>query len=241
MLFWMVIVAISLIGAHEYLRMAVPLETSDTDKILLAASLSLPVVLTAIWWEDGLNGGLFLSFFLSFCYILFYYSRLTDTFSVLSRLLFGAFYVGFLCGHLVLLRLLPEGNLWLIILTAITAGSDTGAYFIGKKWGRRKLCRNVSPNKTIEGALGGVGTGVGAAVVFSLILLDDANWIILVPMAVLLTGIGILGDLCESIIKRGTNAKDSGRILLGHGGILDRMDSLFLAAPLLYYLLIFTV
>ena len=241
LLFWMVVVIISLIGSYEYLRMALPKETGDIDKVLLAASLSLPVIFTGIWWEDGLGGGLFFSVFLSICYILFHYSRFTDSFSVLCRLLSGGVYVGFLGAHLVLLWLFPEGNLWLVILTAITAGSDTGAYVVGKKFGRRKLCANVSPNKTVEGALGGVCGSIAAAVIFSLILLDDVNWLVLVSMAILLTGVGIIGDLSESVIKRGTGTKDSGKILLGHGGVLDRVDSLFLAAPLLYYLLIFMV
>ncbi len=240
-LFWMVVVSISLIGSYEYLRMALPEETGDADKILHAASLSLPVIFTGIWWEDGPGGGLFFSAFLSICYILFHYARFSDCFSVLCRLLAGGVYVGFLGAHLVLLWLVPEGNLWLVILTAITAGSDTGAYVIGKKFGRRKLCKNVSPNKTIEGALGGVCGSVAAAVIFSLILLDNVNWIVLISMAILLTGVGIIGDLAESVIKRGTGTKDSGKILLGHGGVLDRVDSLFLAAPLLYYLLIFMV
>ncbi|MBM9605400.1 phosphatidate cytidylyltransferase [Desulfopila inferna] len=238
--FWLVVVIIALIGAHEYLKMALPSDTGNPELLMLSTSLALPVILSGLWHEAGLCGGLFFSVFLSICYILTNYTRLADSFGVLSRLVFGAVYVGFFAAHLVLLWLVPEGNYWLIILVAITAGSDSGAYYSGRTWGRHKLCRNVSPNKTIEGAIGGVISGLVIAVIFAVFLLDNINWVVLVPMAILLTGVGIAGDLSESIIKRGTDTKDSGKILLGHGGILDRIDSLLLSAPVLYYLLIFT-
>ena len=220
--------------------MVLPFDTGKGDMLLLAASIALPVLLAGLWHESGLGGGLFFSFFLSLCFVLIHYSQLQDCLSVLCRLVFGAVYIGFLLAHLVLIWQLPEGNQWLVILTAITAGSDSGAYYCGKTFGKHKLCPAVSPNKTVEGALGGLVCGIFAAVVFAAILLDSVNWGVLVVVAILLTGVGILGDLCESIIKRGTNTKDSGTILLGHGGILDRVDSLLLAAPVLYYLHIFT-
>ena len=217
--------------------MALQKEVGFGDTAILTSILALPVVMTGLLQNSGLSAGVFLSIFLSICYILANYKKLTDSYSFLCRLVFGIAYISFLISHLILLWHLPEGNLWLIILVAITAGSDSGAYYCGKQFGSNKLCRHVSPNKTIEGAVGGLFCGVAVAVVFAWILLDDVNWVVLVPMAILLTGVGIVGDLCESIVKRGTNTKDSGRILLGHGGILDRIDSMILAAPLLYYLL----
>lgn len=239
-LFWLVVIVISLVAASEYLKMALSDQTPDADILLLAVFLSLPVLLTGLWHEDGLSGGLFISVFFLVCYILFHYSRLADCLKVLSRLVFGAVYVGFFAGHLVLLHLLPEGNHWLIILVAITAGSDSGAYYSGRMFGRHKLCPNVSPNKTVEGAIGGMLSGLVIAAVAALLLLESINWLVLLPVSVILVGVGIIGDLCESVVKRGTDTKDSGKILLGHGGILDRVDSLLLAAPFLYYLRIFT-
>ncbi len=238
--FWLTVVTISLIGAYEFLKMVLPSETGELDFFLLTVFMSLPAIFTGLWHEDGLGGGLFLSVFLLACYILFNYSKLTDSFKILSRLVFGAVYVGFFSAHLVLLHLLPEGNIWLVILVAITAGSDSGAYYSGKMFGKHKLCKNVSPNKTIEGAIGGMFSGLAIAVIFAFLLLDSINWLVLVPVSLILVVVGIIGDLCESIVKRGTGTKDSGTILLGHGGILDRIDSLILAAPFLYYLRIFT-
>ncbi len=238
--FYLVITMLSLIASNEYLRMALPQEKESGSWFMHTVSLSLPVILAGQWYESGLSGGLLLSVFLTICFVLLNYSRLNDCFAVLSRLVFGAVYVGFLTAHLLLLWHLPEGNYWLIILVGITAGSDTGAYFSGKKFGRRKLSKHISPNKTIEGAIGGIICGVIIAIILALTLLDSVNWLVLIPMSILLTVIGIVGDLCESVVKRGTDTKDSGKILLGHGGVLDRIDSLILAAPLLYYLLVFS-
>ncbi|MEJ2056339.1 MAG: CDP-archaeol synthase, partial [Desulfofustis sp.] len=129
---------------------------------------------------------------------------------------------------------------WLIILTAVTAGSDTGAYLVGSKFGRRKLCPSISPNKTVEGALGGIAGGVIAAVVlFFLFSIEAALWFVTL-LAFGLALVGMLGDLIESVIKRGFRVKDSGSLLRGHGGVLDRIDSLLLAGPVLYYILIFS-
>lgn len=239
-LFWSVVYIVAFLGASEYLKMVLPEDAGNSEHTLLTIILSLPVLLVGIWHESGISGGLFLSFFSIIIYTLTCYSRLADPLALLSRLSLGAVYVGFLVAHLILIWTLPEGNYWLIILVAITAGSDSGAYYTGKNFGRRKLCESVSPNKTVEGALGGIACGLVVAIVFSFLLLGAVKWLVIVPIAIVLTVVGIIGDLCESVIKRGTNTKDSGRILLGHGGILDRVDSMILAAPLLYYLHVFT-
>lgn len=239
--FWLVVCCFTFLGSYEYLRMVLPESTTGVDVTTLAVTLSLPALLTGPWHEAGLSGGLFIAAFLSISYVLIHFSKLDDSLTVLTRLVFGTVFVGFFSGHLVLIHLLPEGNYWLVILVAITAGSDSGAYYCGRRWGKRKLCRHVSPNKTVEGALGGLACGIIIALVFALILLEGVNWLALLPTALIVTGAGIIGDLTESMVKRGTGTKDSGKILLGHGGILDRIDSLLLAAPLLYYLYIFTL
>lgn len=234
--FWLVMVVVALVGAHEYVRMTIPRLSGDIDFAILSLFLVLPVIFSGIWHEDGVNSGLFFGVMLSMIYVLLHYSSFQDSFSIMGRLVFGTVYVGFCMSHLVLLWLLPEGNLWLVILVAITAGSDSGAYYVGKKFGRHKLCPSVSPKKTVEGAFGGLFFGGLAATLCAIVLIREINWMVLLPMAMILTGVGIIGDLCESIVKRGTDTKDSGTLLLGHGGILDRIDSLLLAAPFLYYM-----
>jgi phosphatidate cytidylyltransferase len=238
--FWIAVVIISLLAGHEYLKMIMPRDVVAGDMTLLTVLVTFPVVTTGLWLESGLGAGLFFSIFLSVCYILANYSKQNDSLDMLGRQVFGTVYVGFLLAHLLLIWHLPEGNMWLIILVAVTAGSDSGAYYCGRLFGKNKLCRYISPNKTIEGALGGLFCGVSVALIIAWIFLGTVNWLVLIPVAVLLTGVGIIGDLCESVIKRGTNTKDSGTILFGHGGILDRIDSMILSAPFLFYLLMLT-
>jgi len=239
-LFWLAVIVMVVIAANEYLKMALPDTTTDIDCLFFSFLLALPAIFAGLWQEDGLGGGLFFAVFLSICYVLFNYAKLENSLQFLNRLIFGAVYIGFFAAHLVLLHLQPEGNIWLIILVGITAGSDSGAYYCGKKFGKHKLSSHVSPNKTVEGAAGGVICAFLVAVLLASLLLDQVNWGVLMAASLALVSVGIVGDLCESMIKRGTDTKDSGRILLGHGGLLDRIDSLLLAAPFLYYLRIFT-
>ncbi len=153
---------------------------------------------------------------------------------------FGLVYLGVLGAHICLLRALPEGGCWILVATAVTAGSDTGAYFIGRKFGSRRLCPTISPNKTVEGAVGGICIAIVAALFAGYMLLQKPHAFFLVVAATLLSLFGIVGDLTESVIKRGAGVKDSGHCLAGHGGILDRIDSLLFVVPSLYYLLVFS-
>lgn len=241
-LFCLVIIPIVLVAANEYVKMADTRTTTLVERWLLNVFLVAPVVVTCLSPKVSiLLPTLLGSFFALTCYFLYRYKNITDSYNLFCRLVFGEFYIGLLGAHVVLLRFVPDGGSWLIIASAITACSDTGAYFIGKAIGNRKLCPNISPNKTIEGAAGGVLCGLLGAVFFALLLLPSFSWFFLIGAAIFLAGVGIAGDLTESIIKRGTDTKDSGSCLAGHGGILDRVDSLLFVCPILYYLLVFLV
>jgi phosphatidate cytidylyltransferase len=238
-LFWGIIVAVACIGGLEYVKMSARGKPESFQKLILTGIYALPVF--ASGFKIGAGAGLFISFFLLACYILFHFRFVDNSYEDLCRHALGVFYIGFLTSHLVLIHQLPDGAAWLVILSAITAGSDSGAYYCGRAFGRTKLSPNISPKKTVEGVMGGLAAGIALAAFFAWLLLPAVNWLFLLPGAALLTIAGILGDLTESVIKRGTNTKDSGTILAGHGGILDRMDSLLFAGPLLYYLLVFAV
>ena len=241
-MFNLVILAIILIGANEYIRMALDSIISPVDRYILDCIIGLPAVVACFLpVQSSLLPAFLLSFAFAVCYFLYRYRLLEDCYSIMSRVVMGVFYVGILGAHLILLRALPEGASWILIASAITASSDSGAYFAGKRFGKNKLCPNISPNKTVEGAIGGLFCAILASVGFAILLLPSFNYLPLITITVLLTGFGIAGDLTESIIKRGTGTKDSGRCLAGHGGILDRVDSLLFVAPVLYYFLIFSV
>ncbi len=235
--FFLVVALLIWIGAQEYARMAFP-EKMLSFRIFLALLVLLPALSVACLPFLGISFGLLLAILLLTCYILYHYSHLQEPLHFFSAAFFGVTYVGFLAAHLLLLYQLPDGNSWILVLTAITAGSDSGAYYCGRRFGRHKLCPLISPNKTVEGAIGGLVAAVVAAVVMAMLLRLQVSWFFLVPAAILLTGVGVVGDLTESIVKRATGTKDSGTLLGGHGGVLDRVDSLLFAAPVLYYLLL---
>jgi phosphatidate cytidylyltransferase len=149
--------------------------------------------------------------------------------------LFGMLYVGLTLSSLVLTRTFPAGEWFILFVALVTWAGDTGAYYSGRLWGRHPLAPTVSPKKTIEGLLGGIVLAIVAALLAQASFLPQLRLQDALILGVLLTGTGLLGDLCESAIKRSVGVKDSGGILPGHGGMLDRLDSLLFAAPTFYY------
>jgi phosphatidate cytidylyltransferase len=241
-LFCLIIVLVVLIAADEYVKMADSRAMTLPERWFLNIILAAPVIITClIPRASALPPAILGSFLVLTCYFLYRYHDIVDSYNLFCRLLFGLFYVGVLGSHIVLLRFIDDGGSWLIIASAITACSDSGAYFVGKAIGKRKLCPNISPNKTVEGAVGVILCGLLGAVCVAVVLLPAFNWFFLIGAAVFLGAVGIAGDLTESIIKRGTATKDSGSCLAGHGGILDRVDSLLFVCPIFYYLIVLPV
>ena len=148
----------------------------------------------------------------------------------------GVTYLGFLLPHVVLLReSSPDGWRWLLFAIFVTMGSDTGGYFGGRLWGRRKLLPGVSPAKTIEGAVSSVLGAAVVAVLCGLFVIPPLGGIEAIGLAAIVSVLAQLGDLGESALKRAFGVKDSGWIIPGHGGILDRLDSLLLPFVFLYH------
>ena len=159
-------------------------------------------------------------------------------------LLAGPLYVGFLLSHALLLREVGQaadgtgdtGRLWLLLAVLVTFATDTGAFLVGRTVGRRRMAPRISPAKTWEGAVGGFVAAVAASVVLGLLFgLDVPRW----QAAAIGATVGIAaqcGDLLESALKRMSNVKDAGSIIPGHGGILDRLDSILFSLPAVYYL-----
>ena len=148
--------------------------------------------------------------------------------------LLGVHYVALLLTPLALLKRLPQGSDWIFLVLTITWLSDTGAYFSGRALGRHKLYPAISPGKSIEGAIGGLCSSVGAAVLAHLWYMPQLGWRDAVLIAVIGGALGQAGDLVESMVKRGYGVKDSGWIIPGHGGLLDRIDALLFSAPFVY-------
>jgi phosphatidate cytidylyltransferase len=152
--------------------------------------------------------------------------------------LLGALYLGALGGTIAGLRLLhpaSQGAWRVTLLLVVVIFSDTLAFFVGHAFGRRRLAPTVSPGKSVEGALGGVLGGVLGALAVRHVGLPALPLVHAVGLGVFVAVLGIVGDLDESLLKRWAGVKDSGRLLPGHGGMLDRLDSLLFGAPVLYY------
>jgi len=154
----------------------------------------------------------------------------------LGWLCLGLFYLPLLLGHLVLLRQHPDGREWIFLTLLVIMGCDSFAYFVGSRFGKRKLYPAVSPNKSVEGGIGGVLGSILAVLISRAVFLPEIGLIAGVGIGLLVGVVGQLGDLFESLLKRTCGVKDSGRMIPGHGGLLDRLDSLLFAFPFVYYI-----
>lgn len=235
LLFWLVISIISLIGANEYYSICLKKDGLFL-RIPLIASALLPILATYYKRPDLVFALLIFSLVANACITVFNAAKLHSPFDILVKANFGSLYLGLFTSCLVLFMAWPDGAAWLLFLTTITAASDTGAYFIGKSVGKNKLCPSISPGKTIEGFIGGMICGTLCSLLVATAVFDSVNPVALTLCAMLLSALGVVGDLVESLLKRSMNVKDSGSILPGHGGVLDRVDSLLLTAPVLYFL-----
>jgi phosphatidate cytidylyltransferase len=161
--------------------------------------------------------------------------ELTLAIQRVGLLILGVLYVGFFIPHVALLREQPDGWRWVLFTVYTAMGSDSGAYFAGRAWGRHKLLPAVSPSKTVEGAVGGLAGAVIVAFCCRAVFLPVLGRHETVGVALAIAVLAALGDLCESALKRAFGAKDSGWIIPGHGGILDRLDSLLFPFVFAYY------
>jgi phosphatidate cytidylyltransferase len=161
-----------------------------------------------------------------------------DTVSV-SKLVFGFIYIPFMLSHFILLRHSNDGMMWIFFILVLAFSGDIAAFYVGRSVGKSKLMALVSPGKTVEGTAGLLIGSVIGCVLFQQFFLPRLP--VIHAAALGLSGgiMGQLGDLCESVIKRASGVKDSGSLVLGHGGLLDRLDCLIFIAPYVYYYRIF--
>ena len=161
-----------------------------------------------------------------------------ESVSAAAATLLGAVYVGGLGGTIAALRLAasPREGAWqVVLLLVVIVFSDSLAFFVGNAIGRRRLAPAVSPGKSVEGAIGGLVGGVAGAFAVRALGLPELPALHALVLGLLVAALGIVGDLDESLMKRWAGVKDSGSLFPGHGGMLDRLDSLLFGAPVLYY------
>ena len=236
--FHIVLALISLAGLLELFRLhehRAPLIIQGITYIV-SSLLFLTILLGRIhYWPLVVVGWTFLPMIAG----LFLYSKPEALVtSVLAKSVFGPCYISLPLGMLALIDRYPRGNLWVLFLFVVVFAGDTGAFYLGRLLGKHKLSQTISPGKTWEGAIGGgLSTLFAGLWFFHLTRLDSVR----VATVLLLLGVTVaaqLGDLAESMLKRSHGKKDSGSVLPGHGGVLDRIDGLLFAIPILYVYLI---
>ncbi len=253
------VIAIILLGKREFYRL---IEDKGAQPLVswgLAAGAALPVV---AYLGNEYHATMLMTFaLLGVMVAQLRKAQITEALSSISGTFFGVFYVGWLLSHAVLLRgfydkvgagtsqqlgMVPEvGIFFMIFALAALVGCDAGAYFAGRAYGKRKLAPRISPGKSVEGAIGGILAGTvsgllmkGGFDTFWPDLSQAFSWGAAVSFGVVLSLVGIIGDLIESLLKRDAAVKDTGALLPGTGGILDRIDSPLLGIPVMYYMLL---
>ena len=235
--FTVLIYAIAAVGLYEILKMKglSLFSFSGIISLLLLFLLLFPSAYT----ENivNLTGHTKLEWVFVAVFLLLIFTVLTKnsfTFEDASFVLVSTLYVGI--GFYYFIETRESGLAYLIFALLIVWTTDSGAYFTGRKIGKRKLWPEISPNKTVEGFVGGILWAIITALIIQWINPLTSSYIVLIGITIVASIFGQLGDLVESGIKRHFNVKDSGKLLPGHGGILDRFDSLLFVLPLLHFL-----
>jgi phosphatidate cytidylyltransferase len=239
-LFSLLIMAVTLIGIAEYNRMSFGTGCGCEKSQTIGGALL--VLLAAAAGDVAL-----LAAFLTFAVLAVLMLNLLRTdeggpeMTVVGKLILGILYIPLLMSHFILLRQTPDGVRWIFFILVLAFVGDIAAYYVGRGMGKRKLLPRVSPGKTVEGTIGLFAGSVAGVLIFSHFFLPALG----IGHAALMGFVGgiagQLGDLSESALKRSAGVKDSGTILPGHGGILDRLDCLMFIAPFVYFYRVFIV
>ena len=234
-LFNLLVVAVAGMALHEFYRMTLP--ENRRPEALLATLLGTLFAVALCWQAAEMPllalSGAFLTLALVF---LLRHQEIAVVAGQLGCVSLGLLYIPLPLSYLARLHALDDGKAWVFLVLAIVMLGDSAAYFVGRACGRHKLYESVSPNKTIEGALGGLAGSLAGALLFAWLFLPHLTVLSVIGVTLLVGVVAQLGDLFESLLKRGCGVKDSGTMIPGHGGLLDRLDSLLFAFPVAFYL-----
>lgn len=225
--------ALVVLGQREYFQMVREKGFLPAEAICLGLTILL-LVIQQVYPESGSVAFVLAGTILC---ISFLFRSGTATIADMATSLLGLFYTGFLPTYLLRLRALDQGVFFLLLTFGCIWASDIGAFFFGKMFGRTRLSPQISPRKTVEGAVFGTGASIAVGLAGAF-LMHWYLWPLTGALFGLLVGLtGLLGDLTESLMKRDAGLKDSGNLIPGHGGIMDRADSYIFTAPVAYYFL----
>jgi len=236
--FTALVLAAALVGQYEFYRMA---RTRGYQPLSLVGMALGAFVLLSFYRPLHPHLGTFFPVAVSMLVImivrLFSARPVDGAMEDVASTFLGVFYVAMLFAFQVAIRTGPDGKQWLVFMYFIIWATDIGAYSIGRPFGKHRLYEKVSPKKSMEGLAGALAASAGMALLCRVWFMPPISMPEAVIIALALAVIGTIGDLVESLLKRSAGVKDSGGLIPGHGGILDRMDSMLFAAPVLYYYL----
>ncbi len=233
-LFFLVIQAFNLLGLNEFLAMAEKKNLPINRPLALVFGALVPFAIVHSTEAFLIAAMMLILFVVSFDRKLRDYALLSTAVTLL-----GIIYIPFLFSYMLKIRVLDYGAQWILYTLLMVKGGDAGAYFVGKKFGKRKLIEHVSPNKSVEGAIGGFATGLLLSLL-SKTFLPEVPLGHLFILGAFVAIISQLGDLAESVMKRDVGVKDSGQVP-GLGGIMDVLDSLIFTVPFVYYYVTFII
>ncbi|MBN2397448.1 MAG: phosphatidate cytidylyltransferase [Deltaproteobacteria bacterium] len=234
LLFSIVITLVIAWGVYEYNVMVFREKyyLEKTEGLIIALLIPLSAYLGGI---QVMFAAVTFSFIIVFLLFLLKAKDGQADFTALVRVVFGFMYIPLLMSYIILLRCSEAGITWIFFVICAAFLGDISAFYVGTSLGKTKLMPTVSAGKTVEGAVGSTAGTMLGCVLFKLLFLHDLPLIHAITLGFLGSIIGQLGDLCESTVKRTAMVKDSGSLLPGHGGILDRLDSLLFLIPFVYY------
>jgi phosphatidate cytidylyltransferase len=233
-LFILLLLALIFIGLGEFYALALP-EIPAREKIVGILLSLLPALAYASPEPRCFHAALLLLLFFLFIRALTSPDPFAARVERAAKQLLGFLYVAVFLAHFILLREFPSGPLWVLFTLAAVFAGDTTAFYIGRAYGRKKLAPAISPGKTVEGGFGAVAGSAAGALLFKGLFFPQIPFLHALILGLGAGAIGQLGDLWESVLKRSARVKDSGTLIPGHGGLLDRIDAVLFAGPFVYY------
>lgn len=235
-LFLILVAALISLSLREYFHLLQHAQLSCCTRATVLAALVLAMT-AHLGGGQWLSLALFLSMVALTISVMATVTHVAHIWPALVYSVFGVFWIGWTLSHLILLRALQEGQWYVLALCTVVWVGDSAAMYTGKSLGRHKMAPLISPHKTWEGAVGGVVGSVLTAIVSAALWLPPMPLWHCVVLGLCLSVAAQMSDLAESMLKRYAGVKDSGGLIPGHGGILDRIDSVLFAAPTLVYAL----
>ena len=234
----LMVVLATFLGLREYYNLVLPHSKWIERMVGIGLGLILSIIIS---FGDTKEISPFFFIILLILSVLFMATS-KDLSSIISKMgmtLFGILFIGFLLAYVSLIRNMTDGRLWVLFLTATIWAGDISALLSGSFFGRHKLYPKISPNKTFEGLGGAIVGSIIVALAFSLLFIPHLAIGRCILLAIGLGILGQMGDFTESMLKRSAQVKDSGTLIPGHGGMLDRLDSFLFSAPFLHYSLLY--